>query len=413
MTTPAAQFCAACGEALSDDAEFCGSCEARVRSSPGSETQPGRSPVGGRAFLIGFAGIRDDATQEAGPGGASAATGVASASPTALPVAPTDHFEQLLALVPDTPETRTWVMMWDVERLRSHEPLPRSASDEFLARQLAQSFPTSADFGFGVDLLDQAMEAGQFPERYYAAVGRYDEGLIDRLLRDCDGCPYLPEISQHGGETFFAWGDDFYLDFDNSLAPPAFDRLGKGGRLAVVEGVLLRANWTEGMRDLIDTSQGDNSLAMDDDFRLAAQRLDALGSYTALISSDTQRRTDDVTGSAGTDPDAVTRQVWNPPEGVPVLPRYHVMGLGAGIDKSGPYIAVVLIYDFPSEARAAAPLLVARVNEVRSLVTRRHWSDLIDEVEVGVEGQVMVAKLRANVGAFDFFRRGDPLLLHE
>lgn len=393
-----------------------------------------RSLVAGRMRLIGSStvallvllavaacGSGDDETPEAGPSATSTVVAPATESPADRsapaeePIAASGpHFERLLTLVPDTPATRSSVVMWDLERLRSHEPLTRSAVDEFLATPLASSFPTPEEFGLGVDLLDHVMEAGYVPDQYFAVSGRYDDALIDRLLRDCASCPRPPEISQHGGETIFAWGADFELDVDSSFAAPAFDRLGRGGRLAVIDGVVFRTNWTDGIRELIDTSQGSDSLSMDDDFLLAVRRLDDLGTYTARISSDTQRRTDDVSEILGSPSSEIEkRRAWDPPAGEPVLPRYDVVARGHGIDESGPYIGIVLIYGSTGGAEAARPLLLARIRAMRSLLTRQRWTDLIDQAEVWVDGRAMIAKLRAGKGVIGFLERDDPLLLHE
>lgn len=73
------------------------------------------------------------------------------------------------------------------------------------------------------------------------------------------------------------------------LAPPAFDRLGMGGRIAVLDGFVFRTVGTAGMQNAIDTSVGRrDSLAGVDEFRLLAVGLDELNTYSGFLSDQTQ-----------------------------------------------------------------------------------------------------------------------------
>ena len=452
--TASPSFCAHCGAALVIGDPFCGSCGTRV-----SEESALPSDVAQRLMpSAGQGGWLTKRWTVFGAGFFVAATVVAAV----LILLPRDgdtgnpgHFEGLLRAIPDTPETRQSIVMSDIERLRTDlQVLPPSdpgdgeqvegylrglfgASEqtppplgwpEFWPRFWAAFYGIGleyssrvlhdfASFGMGIDLVDQTAEACSPPEVYYVARGRFDDISIAHLLEECRGCPSPPEIEDHRGITFFSWGNDYEIDLGNRLVAP-FDQLGRGGRIAAVDSMVFRSNWTAGMRRMIDVSQGQrSSLADNEDFRLAAAALDTLGTYNAFISDDTQRRTDDLSAIAetllATGILNEAKIAWDPPSGAPVLPRYAVVGLGEGFDQDGQYLGVVLIHDSNDAAQQSASLLERRVEETSSLWTGEHWSDLIDGVETEVHGRVLVAKLRTSRLSIGFHYQRDPLLLHD
>ena len=91
------------------------------------------------------------------------------------------------------------------------------------------------------------------------------------------------------GIKFYSWGEDLAVDIKKIYAPPAFDRLGRGGRIAVLDEYVFRTLETRGMKRLIDVSLGRrDSLADVDEFRLLATGLDELNAYSGLLTDMTQ-----------------------------------------------------------------------------------------------------------------------------
>ena len=73
------------------------------------------------------------------------------------------------------------------------------------------------------------------------------------------------------------------------FALPAYDQLGRGGRIAVQKGLAYRTVETPGMQLLIDTAQKQHaSLADNRDYALLAEGLSQLGAFTAFLSSEGQ-----------------------------------------------------------------------------------------------------------------------------
>ena len=64
------------------------------------------------------------------------------------------------------------------------------------------------------------------------------------MIADCAECPE-PEILEHAGIEFYSWGEELKLSIDRSLQPPAFDLLGRGSRIAVLDSLVLRTVETE------------------------------------------------------------------------------------------------------------------------------------------------------------------------
>ena len=88
---------------------------------------------------------------------------------------------------------------------------------------------------------------------------------------------------------FYRWGADATIDPKVSLHSPAYDSLGRGGRIAVLDFIVPRTIETEGMRGLID-SYIDKGVSLADDPAVApaAETLDRLGVHSALLLGDVE-----------------------------------------------------------------------------------------------------------------------------
>ena len=139
--------------------------------------------------------------------------------------------------------------------------------------------PTFSTMGFDPRNVDYAAAGGKRPIVLEAVVGAYDpETTRDRLAECADCLPH--EENHHRGYAYYSWGEDFKGDLFIRLAPPAYDYVGRGGRISVQQGRVLRALSTDGIHSLIDAAAGAaDSLWDSEDMRLVAQAMADLGAY--------------------------------------------------------------------------------------------------------------------------------------
>jgi hypothetical protein len=230
-------------------------------------------------------------------------------TPSPTPELSPGVFEQLLALVPDTPDTRSSVKLNDLAAHRQQAGLPplseavEESAGEYFANHSPpvtpeeQESPTLAgwtevpfisgwsgsgfpgrrtNLGFDYRDTEQTILVEVLPALLEVIQGRYDPEATARALSECDECvPH--QVREHSGVTFYSWGEDFQGSLNLRLQPPAFDGLGRGGRIAVRDCLVFRTVETPGIHALIDTSLGQHpSLADVPEFRLLARHLDQL-----------------------------------------------------------------------------------------------------------------------------------------
>ena len=374
-------------------------------------------------------------------------------------------YVELLDLIPDNSNARASVILIDYVRVRESQgiesipDLPNSAEvrdslvdllgfltgvslwgygPTFLSGGNAAGIGESAilpyNVGYSIADVDQDIRAGLPPEQYTAARGRFDPQRTEQAIQRCGDCPASATGEYRG--VSYARGEDFAdIDFDLRNAAPAFDSLGRGGRLAVLDRYVLRTLWTQGLEDMVDASRGGRSLATNPDFRAAAAALEELGNYTVWLSTRTQSV--DHLRDAYLDPHLGTgldvAEFASPPgPGVVVLQPYAVLGLGVGADGDGPFLTVVLVHDTEAQAMDNVGLLLPRrVAEEDSLFFSRRflvsndprapvrhgpaWSELIERIDARAEGRLLIAKLRVTLrvpSADRFFVQLGPLRLH-
>ena len=307
----------------------------------------------------------------------------------------TSGFLELLEVIPDNAQTRGWVQVNDYQRFREtfdiQIPGPEAGEEalmDYLLRpiDMPQFFgPFISGYGqfapqalerrryLGFDLRDvhRSAEAGVPPNVLEVVQGDFDPNKTALALAACAECE-APEETERRGTKFYSWGEDLVVDVQKILAPPAFDRLGRGGRIAVLDEYVFRTLETGGMEALIDARRGDrSSLAGVDDFRALAAGLDEQNAYSGLLTDMTQSFDEtlrdildgaDITFSR--EEQARQRATL---EEEPLLRPYEAFATGAGRDNRGQYMVVVLVHSSDRAAQQNVELLRRRIEESQSL----------------------------------------------
>ena len=233
-----------------------------------------------------------------------------TAAPTPTPEPALSTYEELLELIPNRSGTRSYVLMNDHSLIRElfDIPLPGPSADEdTLGEYIIAMSGSSVTFeqrfprpglgtfiggfvesalrllgrhqylAFDVRNIDQSITAGVPPGQLEVVGGRFDPEATDKALKACSECE-APLHEEHRGVPFYSWGEDFVVDVKRRFAPPAFDQLGRGGRIAVQDRYVFYTVETPGMKDLIEASVGRRrSLADVEEFAILAKEMSDLG----------------------------------------------------------------------------------------------------------------------------------------
>jgi hypothetical protein len=264
---------------------------------------------------------------------------------------------------------------------------------------------TKKYLGYDFTNVDAEIEVGRPPATMVAAIGRFDpQATRDALSRQEDWLPWVKEAytaEEYRGVTVHSWGDGFKIDLTAQLVPPHLDNLGRARPLAVTEKYLFYAPSASVIHSMIDSSQDKaESLADVPEFASMANGLSDLNAYTAIIEDESLANAD-------------TEYVDYYP-GV-LLKKFAIFGLGLGRDEKGTYLALVIVHESPDDAEANIPLLEQHIENDNSISSDMPWSDMINDIEINVEGNVLLAKLYTDNTHLwlDVIYSQDTLLIHE
>ena len=352
----------------------------------------------------------------------------------------------LLGIIPDTPETRQMVVVNDYARIREvlNIQLPGPDANQDALEQYLLDISEKSNYGlapspfisghdqyglfnldqprylaFDIREVDQTVQVGQPPSVLEVVGGRFDPDATDRALKDCAACP-APDRQEQAGIKFYSWGEDLQLDISKQFSPPAFDQMGRGGRIAVLDDYVFRTVETPGMSALIDASRGNlPSLADAEEFRLLAQGMSKLAAYSILLSDMTQdigKNPESWFSGNETQEDRLRLVALR--KDFPILRTYQAFGTGIGRDEAGPYMAVVLVHADERSATKNADLLRARFLEAPPLPSwvLEPFAGIVDAVETETDGRLLLAKVRSQtLGSrwIAWFYQLYPLLPHE
>ncbi len=250
--------------------------------------------------------------------------------------------------------------------------------------------------GFGVVDVERSILAGEPPYTLEAVSGGFDPETTDASLAACTECD-KPEVQEHLGVKFYSWGEDYKPDLKKRLQPPAYDVLGRGGRIAVLDSVVFRTLGTAGMRSLIRTygANGD-SLADDPDLALAAGALQNLGVYSALLAGDVERFTGPLDSLLSPGEGAQLQKMRDQlqMEAGTTSDKYSVLGAGVAKDSDGFVTILVFVYEDEGAASRKVQDFEERLANGRSMLTGQPWTEYFPESEVWNDGRALIARLR-------------------
>ena len=270
----------------------------------------------------------------------------------------------------------------------------------------------------------QSVIAGLHPARLEIIVGQFDPDDVDRRIQSCSECP-AAETERHGGVTFYSWGEDFETSLISRFNPPAFDQVGRGGRIAVMPNLVFRTVETPGMRDLIDARQrATSTLSEVDEFRRIAQSLDRAGAYSAFITDDVGPLDFNawidgqiaLSGYAASSKEA--QRVRDAFGRVTLLRPYAAFGVGAGMEGGEKFMVLVLAHDDGESASRNEELLESQLRTGLSVVTPTTWAEVFDIVDIDsrVTGNILTVKVTGFFGSTNWIKwyyNDDTLLLYE
>ena len=349
---------------------------------------------------------------------------------------PSVGYEELLRAIPDTPENRSEVYIDDYALVRRlfDIPLPGPGDDEAALQEFydwnpplddalgdtvpALEFGQTAFFSplyypgkliaanihhlaFDIRSMDQTIVAGPPNAKLDVTFGRFDPKATDEALRSCSECP-TPDREEYGGVSYYSWGQDNEVGVNDKFAPPAFDQLGRGGRIAVLDSYVLHTWATDEMKSIIGALRDERpSLADFEEYRLLAAGMSQLGAYAMLLSDMTFGLEASIEGylkrpDASNDQAAEWRVKWAGPG---TLRPYLAFAMGAGKDEDGPYMALALVHADSRPVEENVDLLRRRIEEGSSSNHQTPWSDQIDvaSLEIRSEDRLLLAKLRGPI----------------
>ena len=154
--------------------------------------------------------------------------------------------------------------------------------------------------------------------------------------------------------------------------------LGRGGRLALDGRFLYWVPWTAGMEALIDAGAGAVATLGDDPaFSRAARALENAGVYSAILT-DTPLLEAPVSGRA--------------------------LGIGGGRDQDGAFWVVAAVHDGAAAAEQAAAAFRSVLTAGSTLAHGQPWSERVSSFTVTVEGDMLLAVLRATSAEGDWLQ---------
>ena len=265
-----------------------------------------------------------------------------------------------LARAPQPRSSEEYLALGEAERAAYREALRGSAPSGFLIGMRTRIQGYEETFGFGSFDVDLAVTTGEnslHPLQPNFLEGEFDESLIRQRLVDLG---YQERAA--GGRTYYAIREDYEIDSSDPASRLAITSI--VNRLFVGDGVLIGAPSTDLMTSILEAWAGAApSLAEDPAFSSLARALeDPLAA--ALLTRSVALK---LLPTSEPQPFESLEEYEKPPEWGS-LHLWEVLGVGAGEDSEGRWMAFSLYYSNPDAAAADAEELVRRMEGYTTLV---------------------------------------------
>ena len=308
-------------------------------------------------------------------------------------------------------------------RLLAHNNLPLFGQTKYTDEEWKEVV------GFTVsDVTDSIMATNSPVKAYQAVRGNFTAEDIETAAKTGPLQEFL-EIKSYEGYEYYSWGEDMgiHLDWRSNIR-----RLGRGHRLAYVNGFTLWELWDGGIEEMIDAYNGNiPSLAQNEDYKLLAGELEKMDTVTAFFSANTlsiaefrERFKDNLEEIERDQPEQV--QAFNRE---PLLKPFLSVTAGAGEDENGSYLVIILLNDDEKTAKDNAGLLTQRLNESIMIpyttnpdMNYKKWTDNDAIQAMGIDSYgrftraILYGKVFLNWDQFNHLGFAGvylPLLLHE
>jgi len=361
----------------------------------------------------------------------SGSTGGVEESSLSTTFAPTSsRFVELLSQIPNTAENREQIWLndfvpiwsaWEslgavrptdeagvyaMDRFYSDLALAQSSSGINLFSRPRMSSPRISGFdiagaitnsyaalGFDQRNIDGSAMAGINQRPLELIVGDLDTSAITATLLDCTRCREHLAI-EYESETFYSWGPELIGDLDDRFASPMFDHAGRGGRMFLHDGTVMRSLMDYQITSLVDVAVGNTPSVFEiEEFRLIAAANAIAGTYSAWFSDVPF----DVTSAAAVA--SRSNQGIRVPQAISTLGQeapleeFDLISVGWGVDTGTAFATVVLINPDEATAIRNAELLATRIRSGTRVSREGSWAGLVDKLEIGTSGRAVIARL--------------------
>lgn len=344
------------------------------------------------------------------------------------------EFEALpavLAMAPDTPENRGFILVANTANFESHYVVRWPSTDEALAAYGAASADPvvglapvetlrnalgavgnerpGLDEEFGVDPADITVWAtyGQPPDDGQLMLGELDPDAAADALGQVPFWSDLQEEATHGGHTYYRWGDDHEIvRGEDDFEPTAMRPLGQGMRLFIDDDVAHLSKADAVVESFLDARDGEEpSLADDEAFLGIAERLGFDGFINAFV-------TDQLDPSAGQLPtgSGPVDEIEDSHLLTGVLAYGAANGPGESPDEA--QVRIVMATDTEENAETNADRFREHIAEDISLRSMTPWADTFEVVDTEVDGRFLIVELTTPRGrvVLDSFLARDGLV---
>ena len=336
-------------------------------------------------------------------------------------------FETLLSKLPDNQATREYTRLGDVagviaalgfdplrpgipheEQTQYFEDLVTADFNGFFVplwewpaelRDYQSRLDIYPDMAFDWISVDQFAHSDNFtfrgdaqPRSYDVALGAFDPAATMAALAQCD-CDQ-PEIREHGGIEYFAWGDgNGNAEIQRRLARPYYDVLGRGPHLLIRDGEAYYTVRDGVIDEHIDVIQGTSpSLAEVEEYVSAVQWIASMGIVNEITLRNKGFSLDEIV--------QVRRGQVTTAEIVQetsLLMPFTMVATGIGYDGERSFSGLVVAHEDAAIAESNLKLLLTRLGTVtparRGSSYARRWSYLVDRVEIQTSGRFLIARI--------------------